>query len=146
MDYKAFFDTPVDRAGTNSLKWDVKEGELPMWVADMDFRTAPAITEALVKRAQHGIYGYNILPDAWYEAYMGWWKERHGLEIAKDSLIFCTGVIPAISSAVRKLSTPAEKVVVQTPVYNIFFNSIVNNGRQILENPLPYDGTNFDID
>ena len=146
MDYKAFFDTPVDRAGTNSLKWDVKEGELPMWVADMDFRTAPAITEALVKRAQHGIYGYNILPDAWYEAYMGWWKERHGLEIAKDSLIFCTGVIPAISSAVRKLSTPAEKVVVQTPVYNIFFNSIVNNGRQILENPLTYDGTNFDID
>ena len=140
------FDTPVDRSGTNSLKWDVAPGELPMWVADMDFLTAPAVREAVLHRAQHGIYGYSILPDAWAEAYRTWWRERHHLEFDADSLIFCTGVIPAISTAVRKLTTPAEKVLIQSPVYNIFYNSILNNGRVVLDNPLRYDGTRFEID
>ena len=132
------FDTAVDRRGTGSLKWDVAENELPMWVADMDFQTAPAVREALERRVRHGVFGYAIVPDAWYEAYMGWWKDRHGLKLEKDWLIFCTGVVPAISSMVRKLTTPAEKVLIQTPVYNIFFNSILNNGR-VLESPLVYE-------
>lgn len=140
------FDTPTERRNTNSLKWDVAQGELPMWVADMDFQTAPEIREAIMKRAEHGIFGYSVIPDTWYEAYIQWWKTRHGYTMERDWLIFCTGVVPAISSIVRKLTTPAEKVLIQTPVYNIFFNSILNNGRQVLESPLRYDGKEYRID
>lgn len=140
------FDTPINRKNTHSLKWDVKENELPMWVADMDFATAPEIREAIEKRALHGVFGYTVIPDEWYGAYIGWWKTRHSLEIKEDQLIFCTGVIPAISTAVRKLTTPAEKVLIQTPVYNIFFNSILNNGRVVLENPLKYTDGNYEMD
>ena len=140
------FDKMTNRRGTGSLKWDVPERELPMWVADMDFETAPAITEELIRRAEHGIFGYSVVTEDWYAAYQNWWKRRHHLEIEKDWLIFCTGVVPAISSIVRKLTTPAENVLVQTPVYNIFFNSIYNNGRNILESPLCYDGEKYEID
>ncbi len=140
------FDKIVDRSNTNSMKWNVAEGELPMWVADMDFETAPAIMEAISKRAQHGCFGYTEIPDAWYQVYIDWWKIRHDFTMEKDWLMFCTGVIPAISSIVRKLTTPAEKVLVQTPVYNIFFNSILNNGRQVLESPLVFDGNAYHID
>ena len=140
------FDTPTNRRGTASLKWDVGEKELPMWVADMDFETAPEIKKAIMKRAEHGVFGYSIIPDEWYEAYVGWWKDHHGFLMEKNWLIFSTGVIPAISSMVRKLTTPAEKVVIQTPVYHIFFNSILNNGRQVLESPLHYDGREYEID
>ena len=140
------FDTPTERRNTNSLKWDVAQGELPMWVADMDFQTAPEIREAIMKRAEHGIFGYSVIPDTWYEAYIQWWKTRHGYTMERDWLIFCTGVVPAISSIVRKLTTPAEKVLIQTPVYNIFFNSILNNGRQVLESPLRYDSKEYRID
>lgn len=140
------FDRITDRRNTDSLKWDVAANELPMWVADMDFETAPAIKEAVEARAAHGIYGYTILPDAWYDAYIGWWQNRHGFTMERDWLIFCTGVVPAISSIVRKLTTPAEKVLVMTPVYNIFFNSIRNNGREILECPLHFDGQSYSVD
>ncbi len=140
------FDKIIDRSNTNSCKWDVLPNELPMWVADMDFQTAPEIIEALIARAKHGIFGYSIVPDAWYEAYINWWSTYHQLIIKKEWLVFTTGVIPAISSMVRKLTTPGEKVLVQTPVYNIFFNSILNNGRFVLENPLVYDGDNYQID
>ena len=140
------FDTPVDRRGTDSLKWDVAEGELPMWVADMDFQTAPEIRQALMERMAHGVFGYSVVPERWYDAYIQWWKTRHGYTMERDWLIFCTGVVPAISSIVRKLTTPAEKVLIQTPVYNIFFNSILNNGRQVLESPLRYDGEAYGID
>lgn len=140
------FDQVINRRKTNSLKWDVKENELPMWVADMDFETAPEIQEAIQKRAAHGIFGYSILPDEWYEAYIGWWERRHHVTFEKDWLIFTTGVVPAISSIVRKLTTPAEKVVIQTPVYNIFYNSILNNGRVVLESPLQYDGKEYHMD
>ena len=140
------FDRPVDRRNTGSLKWDVAEGELPMWVADMDFRTAPAVREAIRARAEHGVFGYSIVPDGWYEAYISWWRDRHGFSMEHDWLIFCTGVVPAISSMVRKLTTPSEKVLLMTPVYNIFFNSILNNGRQALESRLVYDGTEYRID
>ena len=140
------FDKLTDRRGVGSLKWDVLESELPMWVADMDFETAPEITEAIKERAAHAIFGYSIVTDDWYEAYKGWWEQRHALTMEKEWLIFCTGVVPAISSTVRKLTTVGENVLVQTPVYNIFFNSIRNNGRNILESPLVYDGERYTID
>ncbi len=130
------FDTPFDRRGTWSEKWDVADGELPMWVADMDFRTSPDVIRAVEERAAHGIFGYTFLPEEWADSYVNWWKERHGFNLERDWLVFTTGVIPAVSTAVRKLTTPAEKVAVLTPVYNIFFNSILNNGRVPLEIPL----------
>ena len=140
------FDTPIDRRNTNSLKWDVGENELPMWVADMDFPTAPEIRAAIEARAAHGVFGYSVIPEEWYEAYIGWWQRRHGLAMERDWLVFCTGVVPAISSVIQKLTTPAEKVLIQTPVYNIFFNSILNNGRQVLESGLKYDNGSYEID
>ena len=130
------FDQQINRRGTDSMKWDVAENELAMWVADMDFQTAPEIIKALENRASQGIFGYTDVNDDWYNAYISWWKRRHGIEIKKEWLMFCTGVIPALSSIVRKLTTPNEKVIIQTPVYNIFFNSILNNGCRVLENPL----------
>lgn len=140
------FDTINDRRNTASLKWDVSEKELPMWVADMDFKTAPEIIDAISDRVRHGIYGYSIIPDEWSQAYQSWWRSRHGIEIEKDSLIFCTGVVPAISSTVRKLTTPGENVLIMTPVYNIFFNSIFNNGVNVLECPLEYNDGSYMID
>ncbi|WP_251208864.1 MalY/PatB family protein [Acetatifactor aquisgranensis] len=140
------FDKMTDRRGVGSLKWDVPERELPMWVADMDFETAPEIIQALQRRAAHGIFGYSVVTQDWYEAYQSWWRQCHHLEMEQSWLVFCTGVVPAISSAVRKLTTVGENVLVQTPVYNIFFNSIRNNGRNILESPLVYDGGEYSID
>ena len=123
------FDKQINRRNTGSLKWDVPENELPMWVADMDFETVPEVKDALAKRVEHGVFGYSILPNEWSASYVNWWKRRHGLELDPDKLIFVTGIVPAISSAVRKLTTPAENVLVQTPTYNIFFNSIYNDGE-----------------
>ena len=140
------FDEIIDRRNTSSLKWDISEGELPMWVADMDFKTAPEITEAIIKRAEHGIFGYSVIPDEWYDAYINWWKTRHGIEYNKNELIFSTGVIPIISSCVRKLTTPGENVLIMTPVYNIFFNCIKNNGRNVSEFALDYMGGEYSID
>lgn len=140
------FDTVVNRRNTNSLKWDVAEGELPMWVADMDFKTAPEIIEALQQRVAHGVFGYSDVTEEWRLAIIEWWKKRHHFAMEKDWLIFSTGVVPALSSIVRKLTTPNENVVIQTPVYNIFFNSVVNNGRRVLEAPLAYDGQEYTID
>lgn len=140
------FDTVWNRLGTNSYKWDLKEGELPMWVADMDFKTAPEIIQAMEERAAHGIFGYTVVPEEWYQAYQDWWKERHHFVIEKEWMMFCSGVVPAISSIVRKMTTPGENVLVQTPVYNIFFSSIVNNGRNILENELVYENGKYHMD
>ncbi len=140
------FDKEINRRNTQSYKWEVKDNELPMWVADMDFQTAPEIIEAVQKRVEHGIFGYSVVPDEWYDAYINWWRRRHNFEISREWLIFCTGVVPAISSVVRKLTTAAENVVVITPAYNIFFNSIYNNGRNILESLLKYENGQYSID
>ena len=143
---KFLFDEKIDRRNTGSMKWDVNENELPMWVADMDFQTAPEITASMMERARQGVFGYTVVIDEWYKAYQTWWKNRHQFEIRKEWLVFCTGVVPTISSIVRKITTVGENVAVMTPVYNIFFNSIVNNGRNVLENRLKYDGNEYHID
>lgn len=142
------FDKIVDRRGTDCIKWDItKPGELPMWVADMDFEAAPPIREAMKRKIEQGIFGYSFLPDRWYRAYIDWWRDRHGFTMEKDWLIFSTGVVPTMSSVVRKLTTPGEKVVFLTPVYNIFYNSVLNSGRVVNESELirREDGT-YDID
>ena len=140
------FDKTVNRRGTASLKWDVDENELPMWVADMDFPTAPCVTQAILAKAQSGVFGYQIVPDGWYSAIVNWWKTRHGFTIDRDWLCFTTGVVPAITSCVNHLTNVYDNVAVLTPVYDIFFHSIENTSRQTLECPLVYDGERYAID
>lgn len=110
------------------------------------FETVPEVQEALVQRVAHGVYGYSVIPDEWADSYVNWWEKRHHFRMDPKKLIFTTGVIPALSSAVRKLTTPAENVLIQTPVYNNFFNSIRNNGRNVVENELLYDGKEYRVD
>ncbi|WP_277265939.1 MalY/PatB family protein [Prevotella corporis] len=142
------FDEIVNRRGTNCVKWDVEneDGIIPMWVADMDFPAAPAIRKAVEARAKHGVYGYTIVPDSYYRAITSWFKRRHGWTIDKEWIIYTTGVIPAISAAIKALTMPGEQVLIQTPVYNCFFSSIKNQGCQILENPLKRNGNSYVVD
>ena len=137
------FSKMTNRFNTNSYKWDVKENELPMWVADMDFETAPAIIDALHNRVDHKIFGYNTVPDDYFEAYQNWWERRHHFHMEKDWMMFVTGVVPAISSVVRKVTTVGENVLIMSPVYNIFYNSILNNGRHVLSSDLVFDGKEY---
>ena len=140
------FDETVDRRGTLSMKWDVGEDVLPMWVADMDFKCAPEIRRVFEKRMENGVFGYTVIDEEWYQAYIDWWKRRHHFEIRKEWMTFVDGIVPALSSLVRRLTHPYENVVIMTPVYNIFFNCIFNHGARILESPLKYDGEKYEID
>ena len=141
------FDTVIDRRGTASVKWDVTgPDELPMWVADMDFQAAPEIREALAARVAHGVFGYSMLTDAWYDAYTGWWRDRHGFTMDRSWLLFCNGVVPAISSAIRCLTGPGDHILLQTPVYNCFHRIIRDNGRVIRESRLTYSNSVYGID
>ena len=141
------FDTITPRRGTLSYKWDsAAEGVLPMWVADMDFKTAPAIIEALHKRVDNGIFGYTLVPDEYYDAVTSWFSRKHGWVIDRNMMIYTSGVVPAISAIIKALSSPGDKVVVQTPVYNCFFSSIRNNGCEIVNNSLIKRGDSYDID
>lgn len=141
------FDKTVDRRATNSYKWDsAPEGVLPMWVADMDFRTAPAIIDALQKRVAHGIFGYTRVPDAYYDAVTSWFSRRHGWDIDREWIIYTSGVVPAVSAVIKALTVPGDKVIVQTPVYNCFFSSIRNNGCEIVSNPLRRTADTYEMD
>lgn len=140
------FSKLTNRWNSGSLKWEIKENELPMWVADMDFETAPEIIEALKQRVEHGIFGYNIVPDEFFESIQTWWLKRHNYYLEKEWMLFCTGVVPAISSLVRKMTSVGENILIQAPVYNIFYNSILNNGRHIISSDLIFDGKEYYID
>ena len=140
------FDEIINRRNSWSLKWEVADNELPMWVADMDFKAAPEIIKAFEERISLGAYGYTTIPDEWYDAYISWWGRRHKLKIEKDELIFSSGVIPTLSSTIRKLTTANEKVLIQTPVYNVFYNSILNNGVRVVENPLTFKNNRWEMD
>lgn len=141
------FDKTIDRRATNSYKWDsAPEGVLPMWVADMDFRTAPAIIDALQKRVAHGIFGYTRVPDAYYDAVTSWFNRRHGWDIDREWIIYTSGVVPAVSAVIKALTVPGDKVIVQTPVYNCFFSSIRNNGCEIVSNPLRRTADTYEMD
>lgn len=140
------FGNPPDRHNTNCVKWDAKTGNFPLWIADMDFECAPPIKEALLRRVEHGVFGYTTVPDSWYDAYISWWKEEHGVTLERGWLSFCNGIVPAISAVVRALTEPEDEVVLQTPVYNMFFASVKNSGRTVIENHLLYDGEAYSID
>lgn len=135
-----------NRLGTCSMKWDVSEHELPMWIADMDLPTAPSVREALERRARHGVYGYTFVPDGWYEAYISWWERRYGLKMEKEWLQFSTGVLSALTSIIKRVTNVGDSVVVLSPVYNNFFSSIENTGRRTKECPLSYRDGVYSLD
>ena len=135
------FDQCPDRRGTESVKWDLYPGTLPLWVADMDFKVAPEIQAALQKRLAHGVFGYELVPDSYYEAMNKWFSERHGWDdIGRSTIVPTTGVIAAYSAAIKAMTVPGDKVMVMTPCYNAFFPAIRNNKCVQLDNPLRYDG------
>ncbi|MCD7901987.1 MAG: pyridoxal phosphate-dependent aminotransferase [Bacteroides sp.] len=142
------FDEITQRRGSNSYKWDSAKEEdvLPMWVADMDFRTAPAIIEALHRRAEHGIFGYTKVPPAYFDAVTGWFSRRHNFTINKEWILFTSGVVPALSAVIKALTVPGDKVLVQTPVYNCFFSSIRNDACEMVANELIYREGTYSID
>ena len=143
------FDEIIPRRNTNSVKWDeaAQDDIIPLWVADMDFRVLPQITEALRQRVDHGVFGYTHVPDSYYESVIRWFEDRHGLQGVKPSdIIYTSGVVPAISAIVRGLTLPGDKVLVQTPVYNCFFSSIRNQGCLVEENHLVYKNNTYVVD
>lgn len=142
------FDEIIPRRGTNSYKWDTPEEEnvLPMWVADMDFRTAPAIIETLRRRVEHGIFGYTKVPQNYYDAIVSWFINRHQWEIDSQWIIYTSGVVPAISAIIKAMTIPGDKIIVQTPVYNCFYSSIRNNGCKMIANNLIYQEGRYTID
>ena len=151
------FDELVERRGTNCVKWD-EEGPcqtddrcsskemIPLWVADMDFKVAPAIQEAVRKRAEHGVFGYNIVPESYYEAVIVWFRRRHQWDIHREWLLYTTAVVPAMSCVIKALTMPGEKVLILSPAYNCFFSSIKNNGCEVLESPLKAADDSFEVD
>jgi len=145
-DYTASFDRGVERRNTGSYKWDSDPSALPLWVADMDFATAPVVIDALRRRVEQGAFGYTLVGDEYYDAVISWFSRRHGWTIARDSIMYTSGVVPAISAIIKGLINPGDKVIVQTPVYNCFFSSIRNNGCIALANPLRYTGDSYEID
>lgn len=148
-----FFDALTDRRGSGSMKWD-SEGDAPdviqLWVADMDFPTAPSVTEALRKRVDTGIFGYTDVGPAYFKSLDRWFSTRHGWSIPREKVIYTTGVVPAISAIIKALVPPGEGVILQTPAYNCFFSSIRNNKAVQIDNPLRRidtgDGFTYEID
>ena len=132
------FDEPVLRRGSGCVKWDEEPADdiIPLWVADMDFKAAPVIREALQRRIEHGVFGYSHVGDDYYQAVISWFKRRHGWDIQRQWIQYTTGVVPAISVCVKALTRPGDAVILQTPVYNCFFSSVRNNGSETLENRL----------
>jgi cystathionine beta-lyase len=146
------FDRIIDRTGTESLKWVYPrkvlgvEDAIPMWVADMDFEAPPAVVEAVRRRAEHGVYGYPLVPPSFYAAAIGWLERRHGWAVEKRWMAMTPGVVPALNYCVRAFSRPGDPVIIQTPVYHPFYYAIENNGRRVVRNPLRFDGRRYTMD
>ena len=140
------FESITDRNNTNCLKWDFFNDDLPMWVADMDFKVAPQIQDAILKRANHPVYGYTIVSDDLFDAYINWWDSRYDLKMSKEDMAYSIGVMPSISSMIRCLTEENDEILIQTPVYHVFFYVIEDNNRKVLENQLIYENGEYRID
>lgn len=137
------FDTILDRQHTNSEKWDVKPGELPMTTADMDFKTAPEIMQAMKDKINAGAFGYEYPSQEYFDAVAHWYKIEHNAEAQTSWMRFATGVIPSITASVNHLSHTGDNVLLMEPVYNTFYNSILNSGRHALASQLKYDRSTY---
>lgn len=146
------FDQLTDRQQTGSIKWDFNQRTfgradiLPLWVADMDFQAPEAVVEALVKRAQHGIYGYSSGMESYYQAIIDWMQKRHGWEIQREWIAFSPGIVPALNELVRSLTKPGEQILIQSPVYPPFFQAIQNHGREVVNSQLTLENGRYTMD
>ena len=140
------FESVIDRNNTNCVKWDMFDDDIPMWVADMDFKVAPPIQDAILKRANHPVYGYNIVPDELFESYVNWWDTRYDLKMSREDMAYSIGVMPSISSMIRCLTDVGDEILIQSPVYHVFFYVIEENDRKVLENELIYENDEYKID
>ncbi len=148
------FDTMLDRSATEALKWrhDGKplpgdcSGLLPMWVADMDFAAAPAIVEAITKRAGHPVYGYAAIPDAFFASYIAWMRKRYALEVDPGWLSFSPGIVPAIATAIRAFTKPGDGIAIVPPVYHPFKILVEANHRKAVEAPLVIKDGRYELD
>ena len=140
------FESVVDRHNTDSVKWDLFDDDLPMWVSDMDFKVAPKISEAILERANHPVYGYTIVTDELFDAYISWWDRRYGLKMSREDMAYAMGVMPSISSMIRCLTDVGDEILIQTPVYHVFFYVIEENDRKVLENELIFENGEYKID
>lgn len=149
---KSDFDQVVDRSNTGCQKYDARDKYfgtsdiLPMWVADMDFKTPPFIVDAIKRRASHEIYGYTVVTGNYYEAVKRWMKVRHDWDVKKEWIVFSPGVVPALTLSVMVYTWPGDKVLVQSPVYPPFFSSITDNGREVVNNELKLVDGSYEID
>lgn len=150
--YRTFFDTPVNRQGTHCEKIGAceevfgRKDILPMWVADMDFRTVPAVTEALVRRAEHGVFGYTANPHEEKQAEIGWLKRRYGLGVGEEDILYSPGVVDSIFFAVRAFTQKGDKILIQTPVYGPFYRAVDLFERTMVKNPLIHDEDGWRMD
>jgi cystathionine beta-lyase len=146
------FDQLVNRDHSNSLKYEGRQAMfgkgdvIPLWVADMDFASPPAVSDALLQRASHPIYGYSIFSDTIYQALMDWLERRHGWHIERDWLVLCPGVVPSLNAAVMAFTQPTDAVIVQPPVYFPFFSAVTDSGRSLIQNPLRLENNQYHID
>jgi len=146
------FDRVIDRTNTHSYKWDQRSqlfgsnDILPLWVADMDFESPPAVKKALIERASQGIYGYTIKHDDYSDAIIGWFARRHGWTIDRSWLIDSPGIVTSLSLAVDLFSDPDSTVIIQSPVYYPFYDVIRMNGRQVALNPLVIRNNRYEMD
>ena len=132
------FDQVINRRNTESVKWDVKSHELPMWIADMDFPVPDELLEVIEQKVQQRIFEYTCLTDEWYQNYQDWWLKRYSVSLEKEWLVFCAGIVPGIASILRALGNSDDKVVLLTPVYNAFFYAIHNSDHEVVECPMDY--------
>ena len=141
------FDELVDRSGTWSIKYGrASEGQLPMWIADMDFRTAPAVSAALKERLDRDVLGYTSTPEAFYQSILDWEKEMHQWQVEKEWVAYCPGVITSINQAYLTFTKPGDSIVVMPPVYNLFRLYAERLGRKVIDNPLLFDGEHYRMD
>lgn len=140
------FDQVINRKNTNCVKWSGEETEIPMWIADMDFETLPEVKDAVIKKANIAAYGYTYVPSDYFTAYRKWWEDVHHVSFKEEWMIFSNGIVAAISSIIRKLTTIGDSIVIQAPVYNCFYSSIKNNNRNIITNDLIYQDGEYHID
>ncbi|MFD2672661.1 MalY/PatB family protein [Marinicrinis sediminis] len=149
---KTNFDQIINRKQTHSYKWDQSEklfGDpdlLPLWVADMDFECPPAVKEAVMKRAEHGVYGYTFRPDSYYPAITSWFERRHDWKLEESWLTDSPGIVTSLSLAVELFSSPGSAVILQSPVYYPFYDVIRMNGRKVAKNPLVLKDGRYEID
>ncbi|MFD0872391.1 L,L-diaminopimelate aminotransferase [Chlamydia abortus] len=146
------FDQVINRIGTACSKWDEAEklfgypDILPMWVADMDFESPPEVKEALIRRAEHGVYGYTIRPQSYYDAIIGWQQRRHGWSLKQDWICSSPGVVTSLGMLIEVLTRPGDRIMLQVPIYPPFYDIITLNDRVIVRNPLKIEDGSYKMD